>query len=608
MFPDLPPPDKLRLILEDSFGRSPFPVFFTDASVRERMRRQAEASGLTGRLRARLADARPIAVYPFSARQEYRRTGGRKTYERLFCRRYEQIAAAVLLCRFGEDQTTLLEDLIWAECESSSWIIPAHEGQDNPVDLGAAMSARHLAAADWWVGELLDPRLRARLRQEVRRRIFDPFFDPAHAFWWKRTTCNWNAVCHAGIGIAAMLLEDRPRQRAALLAETVRNLEQFIAGFTADGGCSEGPGYWRYGFGWYVDFADALHEYTGGRLNLMAGPRLRDICRYPLACNIVPGQELLFADAASDYLPLATALRINTFHHLPELFSLCRLNPDRTAVAETLEELALYDGRPFPAPAAPPGDAVLPGLGVAKLRAGATTLAAKAGHNDEHHNHNDVGTFLLHRGRTFFLAELGAPVYTSRTFSDQRYQSLFCNSLGHSVPVIGGHGQQTGRDRAGSLAVENAGADGTVKAAVLEIAAAYGLPELHRLTRRLELDAAGNELRLADAFAFTAAPPDIEEAFLTFLPAAVTPDGTAVVLDGGADGTLLLNAAAAGTWTVADLTEACTADGRKGDIARRIAFRPAAAAAAETVLAFRFRFNPPPAIPAHVVPRTRSRV
>ena len=592
MIPGLPPPDELRRILEDSFGRSPFPAAFATTATRERIGRTILASGLAARLRHSLADARPVIAYPFSARQEFRRTGGRHLYESLARRRYEQIAAATLLCLAGEDHASLLEDLIWAECESSSWVLPAHECRNEPIDLGAAMNARRLATTDWWVGERLDPSLRQRLRQELRRRIFDPFFDPAYSYWWKRTTNNWNAVCHADTGIAAMLLEDRPGHRAALLAESVQNLEQFLAGFTADGGCSEGPSYWRYGFGWYVDFADALHTYTAGRLNLMAGPRLSDICRYPLACNIAPGQEMLFADATSGHLPLTIALRINKFQHLPELFSLCRLNPDHTAEAHTLDELALYDGHPLPAAPPPRQDAVLPDLGVAKLRAGSTTLAAKAGHNDEHHNHNDVGTFLLHRGRTFFLADLGAPVYTAKTFSPQRYDSLFCNSFGHSVPVLGGRPQQTGPQHTGTLTVENAGAAGQDKAAVLELAAAYGLPELRRLTRRLELAADGAELRLTDTFIFTAAPLPVEETFLTFLPAAVTPDGNTVILDGGNDGSLHLTAASAGTWIVTDLTEACKAESRDGTPVRRITFQPAAVTppAVELTLAFRFRF------------------
>ena len=72
-------------------------------------------------------------------------------------------------------------------------------------------------------------------------------------------------------------------------------------------------------------------------------------------------------------------------------------------------------------------------------------FAAKGGSNDEPHNHNDLGQFLLYGGGQVFLAELGCGEYTADYFGEARY-SYDCNgSQGHTVPLINGHLQAAGR-------------------------------------------------------------------------------------------------------------------------------------------------------------------
>ncbi len=40
-------------------------------------------------------------------------------------------------------------------------------------------------------------------------------------------------------------------------------------------------------------------------------------------------------------------------------------------------------------------------------------VALKGGHNAEHHNHNDVGSFVVALGKSTPLADPGGEVYTS---------------------------------------------------------------------------------------------------------------------------------------------------------------------------------------------------
>ncbi len=568
-------PDRVRHIVQEarSAGRSPLPPA-NDPALRQRAMRIVEAQGIRDRLVRDLTPAKPVEAAPYSRLRELRRTGSRDGYESLFDARSAQMELAALACWLGMGHRDYLHDLLWAQCETTSWVMPCHAGPGNPIDLWAAMMARWLASIVTWLDGQIDPAVRTRVADEVRRHVLDIFLDPRAKCWWKTCTNNWNAVCHAGVAIAAMLLERDQERLTKILTETLTGLEAFLEGFTADGGCGEGPSYWAYGFCWYADLAACLYDFTGGEIDIMAGPRVEPICRYPLAAWVRPGQVLAFADADHCDIGLTTAININRFHAVPELFGLCRLNADGSPFVGTLDELLRYDGAKHQ-PLDDHADYHLPDLHQAMARAGAVTVAAKAGHNGVSHNHNDIGSFVVHRGRTFFLCDPGRPIYSGRTFSDRRYESIFCNSIGHSVPVIDGRPQQPGQEFGGSLEAEglNGPGDKTIR---IEMAGAYDVPALKRLTRLVTLSHGGRQVRIADAFAFAGEPPAIEEAFLTACPAEVCDNGVGVTIRSEADGAVRLGCErTTGKFRVEELTEE-SAESAAGEQLRRITFTPEA--------------------------------
>ena len=139
----------------------------------------------------------------------------------------------------------------------------------------------------------------------------------------------------------------------------------------------------------------------------------------------------------------------------------------------------------------PSGDAWLPDLQVLIARgAGSPSeqliLAAKGGHNGEWHNHNDVGTFIVHWRGESLVCDLGAPLYTKKTFSPQRYELLATRSLGHNVPLLNETEQVEGAEHAAEVLACEVEKD-TARFS-LQIAGAY--PEgasLESLVRTLEL-------------------------------------------------------------------------------------------------------------------------
>ena len=126
----------------------------------------------------------------------------------------------------------------------------------------------------------------------------------------------------------------------------------------------------------------------------------------------------------------------------------------------------------------------------------------KAGHNDVSHNQNDIGSFIVHVDGESLLTDPEAGLYTRQYFSAVRYENIFANSYGHSVPRIGGRLQPAGRQYEGTISMDAAGAG---KKAVVDFARAYDAPALTSARRQITLLSAGDEagvVTLEDSFAF----------------------------------------------------------------------------------------------------------
>jgi hypothetical protein len=408
-----------------------------------------------------------------------------------------------------------LQDLLWATCEETTWVAPAHE--EMAVDLFACGTGIQLAETLAVLGEQLEDEVADRIRREIACRVLEPAADPTQPMFWHTARMNWNHVCNGLIVEIALCLMDNPAPLAQTIHGPIQRMTYAIDGFTDDGGCVEGAGYWNYGFGHFVRAAFALHQRTEGELDIMTDEKVRRICRYPLAGAIAPPLRAAFADGDHGYIAADVALKINRFDGMPDLRSCCRRNSDNTLELTTWHELALGDGRKAPV-FSNDRDEVLPDLEEVKLvaRPGRRqlTLAAKAGHNGVPHNHNDVGSFLVIRGDRELLTDPGAPVYTRDTFNEHRYEFDLINSRGHSVPVINGRLQAEGGEHAGSLDVDGLNAD-TPKTAVIDMTRAYPAGTIRRLVRTFRLDPQANEIAMEDVFEFERKPSSLEEAFIT---------------------------------------------------------------------------------------------
>lgn len=433
---------------------------------------------------------------------EFSRNGNRTRWQNAANARRRLLSVFVLAeCVEGQGRfLPPLEKLIAEFCAERTWVMPAHDrslknfrGEATDIDLAAAALGWNLATTDALLGDALSPAMRQLIRQNLERRVFASFRSAVtneSGNWWLKATHNWNAVCLAGVNGAAQAILESPRDRAWFIATSESHVRNFLIGFTPDGYCSEGVGYWNYGFGHFTLLAESIRRDTGGKLDLLAAPQARQPALFGFRTEILAGMHPSIADCSPSARPDQQLVQF-----LARRFALSSdelNNPGRSG--DRLYEALLYATTPTNLPTISLGDelADLPlrtwfadgGVLICRPAPDATTPFAacmKGGHNNEHHNHNDVGTFMVACGKTMVLCDPGAETYTARTFSSKRYESKVLNSYGHPVPVIAGRLQRTGADARG-VVLDSAFSPGQDRLRI-DFRSAYDAPELTRLER-----------------------------------------------------------------------------------------------------------------------------
>jgi hypothetical protein len=491
---------------------------------------------------------------------DYNETGRREKYTRAQGRLSRRFSRAVL-AECVENTGRFVPDIaasINAICDMPTWVPPYHGGiwdrkgdETYIVDLVSSAEAAALATGDYWLGDKLSPAVRARMRGAMKERIFDPYRNCVigkgnRAIWWLTGDNNWNSVCNANVVIAAVTVLDDPRERAFFIAAAEKSVRYYLGGIGDDGYCSEGLGYWNYGFSHYVMLADAVFMATGGKLDWMADPRIRDIALFGSRMEIIPGVYPSVADAGLRTKPSA-ALQ----NYISRKYDLDLERWETPLGAEALDTGLATSLFAFPSGLAKEyggvsfkrdtrrewyGEAQFyigrPGAEQGKAPAtGALAVACKGGNNAEHHNHNDVGTYLVALDGECPLVDPGAPVYTRDTFSDKRYEDDIINSWGHPVPLVAGVRQSTGAD-AKAVLLEKSFSD-EKDVLVFDIAKAYECPKLVSLKRSFVFSRGGaGSLTVTDEVKF-ADPQAFSTALITYGQWKRNDDGTLTVTDNG---------------------------------------------------------------------------
>lgn len=440
----------------------------------------------------------------------------------------------------AESQAWLDEviDGVYLLCEQSSWSWAAHDdvfgrrGEVVPdlsqpyLDLGAGEVAAQLAWTDHVLGEALDaraPGLRRRIRQETNERAITPFLERLDWHWLglDGDVHNWNPWIHTNLIAAALFLMDDPQLQARTVARCIEGLDRFLDSIPADGAIDEGFAYWWNGAGRALEGLALLEEATGGELD--AGlPVVRQLVAFPHRMHVGSTWFLNVADGparAASGLPWDMlhrwAVRLDDRVAAQHAAAFVSGQPEATAgLGRVLH--ALLGGAEQedmersgadrsdteqaggqPAPLVP--FTYLPSVQIMLAREADGTaqgllLAAKGGHNGEHHNHRDVGSVVVAVDGVPLLVDAGQPTYTAKTFSPDRYDIRAMQSAWHSVPAPFGLEQGTGKEFAADVLQPPTPEEPTLR---LALGAAYGLrPE--QWIRTSSLDREARQVAVAD--------------------------------------------------------------------------------------------------------------
>lgn len=443
--------------------------------------------------------------------------------------------------RMIDDRTDRLAPLVWAECLENtgkylhdiemtlkelishrSWVSPAHDrklhdfyGRRYSVDLRAAAYAQILAQALYMLDDKLSPEIRKIVYDSLERRVFHPVrlaleeqnLDIAP---WIMKTNNWNSVCWSGVIAAAMAVIPDKYERAYFLAAAEYYSQNAMDGYKSDGYCTEGVHYYSYGFGHYIYLREIVFQQTKGQIDLFKYAKVRELAQFPYRMEIINGKYPSYGDCYYDIAPLDIIVwycdrvfgresKVHPQWHFGSLsHEIALLFPneaDKSVVAKKSAEATTSRLRSY----FKEGGALVV-RPYQKDNKTALAAAFKGGNNQEHHNHNDLGSYTIVKGKEVLAGDQGGPMhYNGDMATSRRYEFKLLSSYGHPVPCVNGECQKAGAEA--QARVLNTDFQNDKDRWSIDISSAYDVPDLQILTRTFAYDRnRKGEISITDRF------------------------------------------------------------------------------------------------------------
>ncbi|WP_282135153.1 hypothetical protein [Seonamhaeicola maritimus] len=430
-----------------------------------------------------------------------------------------------------------------------SWLHPNHDDDDNGVlegrrvsiDLGARRFGTDLALAQVLLGDKLSKKINDKITEQLKWRIVDTYLTSCKKNdennKWIKSTSNWNSVCTSGSVFVAMATSNDENERIEAIGSALNSMKYYLSGFGQDGYCSEGAGYWNYGFGHYLYLAQILFDYTDGKINLFeAGnpEKLRNVGLFPYTYQIHVGVCAPFSDGSSHVsndggfaydmsarkyglsMPI-TPKKSKSHDSFSAAFQLIewdyeagtKIN-DKSLELQELPSHTYFDDF---------GIVISRGQQKVPL-----SIAIKAGHNAENHNHSDVGSYTLLLDNDFMTGDIGAPSYRAGAFAKNNPAR---SSWGHPVPRINNTLQSNGIEFDGTIT--STSFSNIEDVVVMDIREAYEIPALAKLERTMKNDKSGfGTISITDEFVSTE-PVEFGTAIMTLQDYEIIDDNTVII-------------------------------------------------------------------------------
>ncbi|MDE1549333.1 heparinase II/III family protein [Jeotgalibaca caeni] len=242
------------------------------------------------------------------------------------------------------------------------------------------------------------------------------------------------------------LLEKNSNRQLAIIKRLKTSFDHYMQSFGEDGVCVEGVSYWSYGFGYYLYFAEKYYSVYKDD-SFLNQPKIKEIAAFPYRVQLDQESFVPFSDAGRKerlpsgllsfcqeqydvvvpYYQEAPSLHVDHCYRWAPLYrnliwtkELKKCASNKISYFPDAEWLVAKGQNDF-------------------------VFAAKGGNNNESHNHNDVGHFVIGMAGELLLTDLGVGEYTRDYFLEEtRYHILNNRSLGHSVPILNDKEQRSG--------------------------------------------------------------------------------------------------------------------------------------------------------------------
>ena len=474
---------------------------------------------------------------------DYKRTNNRTRFQDVYHRRREELLFATLIecCRNDGALMDDILDLTWMILEETTWCNPAHNNSVEIADglpyhkqwsitICSTVTAVKMAFVYQAIGEKLDEiskMVTLRIKEVIKEKVLSEMLE-RDDYWWmgfgSRKPNNIGIWNWRNAMIAALIVVDDDADfLRKFILKSIVCMDQYIDNQGEEGGCNEGPSYWFHSHGNVIEAIEVMNKATGNAFaDCLKSEKVRNMSKFLMKMYSGGKYFVNFADGS----PVigGGALFVYRCGKLTGVDEVCdfaarwgkesgQTNPivQDAEMYRMLENLRYYDEyMNHKAPDEAGNEFYLPDLGVMTARVkgkdGELFLGAKAGHNGESHNHNDVGNFIVYKNGVRFIVDSGPLTYSALTFSDKRYTLWTNQSQYHNLPIIDGFGQLNspkGIPQNESYSSENVSyiKEENVSALSMSIKNAYeNRNEINAFDRKIEINKTEMKAIVTDSF------------------------------------------------------------------------------------------------------------
>lgn len=444
-------------------------------------------------------------IVPATAYLAYERTGERNIMQDPLSANRNALAA-LMLAELAEGQGRFIDQLVnglWHLSNSPSWVLSAHlprqksrrslpDPREQLIDLGSGGLAAQVAVAWHFFHEAfdkIDPVISVVIQDAMKKQILDPYLNTEQyvPHWWLafelkkgQVVNNWNPWCNADVILCFLLMEKDPVRLGRALRQSARSVDKFIEYVKSDGACEEGPAYWGHAAGKLYDYLKIMSDASDGRFSFFDHKQVKDMGEYISRSYVKNRWVVNFADASAQlsYSPSVIynygkavgsremmdfavynlgnqskerfnrprpSVSNDAYRALESIITINELDERVSELNSRIDSGESFDSLMDSLRDAVPDNVWYPETEFCYMRnVSDWFVAMKGGHNNESHNHNDIGTFILYADGVPMFVDAGVGTYTKQTFSKDRYTIWSMRSEWHNLPVINGIYQHDG--------------------------------------------------------------------------------------------------------------------------------------------------------------------